>query len=49
MPSTISTVDSTDLFIRWQQHGDRRAREALVERYLPLARKLARRYSGAHE
>ena len=49
MPSTISTVDSTDLFIRWQQHGDRRAREALVERYLPLARKLARRYSGARE
>ena len=49
MPSTISTVDSTDLFIRWQQHGDRRARAALVERYLPLARKLARRYSGARE
>lgn len=49
MQSTIGTVDSTGLFIRWQQHGDRRAREALVERYLPLARKLARRYSGARE
>jgi RNA polymerase sigma-B factor len=49
MQSTISTIDSTELFIRWQQGGDRRAREALVERYLPLARKLARRYSGARE
>jgi RNA polymerase sigma-B factor len=45
----MTTADSADLFIRWQQHGDRRAREALVERYLPLARKLARRYSGARE
>jgi RNA polymerase sigma-B factor len=42
-------VDSGELFIRWQQHGDPRAREELVERFLPLARKLARRYSGARE
>ncbi len=49
MQSTITTVDSADLFGRWQQHGDQRARETLVERYLPLARKLARRYSGARE
>ena len=41
--------DSDDLFARWQVHGDRRAREELVERYLPLARKLARRYQGARE
>ncbi len=37
------------LFARWQQHRDQRAREELVARFLPLARKLARRYSGAHE
>ena len=42
-------IDSTELFVRWQQHGDQRAREELVTRFLPLARKLARRYSGAHE
>jgi RNA polymerase sigma-B factor len=35
--------------MRWQQHGDQRAREELVRRFLPLARKLARRYIGARE
>jgi RNA polymerase sigma-B factor len=40
---------TTQLFARWQQDGDRRAREELAQRFLPLARKLARRYSGAHE
>jgi RNA polymerase sigma-B factor len=38
-----------ELFRRWQRHHDERAREALVARYLPLARKLARRYRGARE
>lgn len=38
-----------DLFLRWQRDRDRRARDELVERFLPLARKLARRYSGARE
>jgi RNA polymerase sigma-B factor len=42
-------IDSTELFVRWQDHRDPRAREELVQRFLPLARKLARRYSGAHE
>jgi RNA polymerase sigma-B factor len=37
------------LFERWCQHGDRRARDELVQRFLPLARKLAHRYRGAHE
>jgi len=37
------------LFERWQRHGDSRAREQLVERFLPLARKLARRFQGAQE
>jgi RNA polymerase sigma-B factor len=41
--------DAGDLFARWQKHGDARARDELVRRYLPLARKLARRYSGARE
>jgi RNA polymerase sigma-B factor len=44
-----SSTDAAILFVRWQQHGDQRAREELVERFLPLARKLARRYSGARE
>src|SRR5579884_468355 len=42
-------VQAADLFHRWQQQGDARAREELVQRFLPLARKLARRYSGARE
>jgi len=42
-------TDSRDLFERWHQHGDQRAREELVERFLPLARNLARRYAGARE
>ena len=37
------------LFEQWQQHGDQHAREALVERFLPLARGLARRYLGRQE
>ncbi len=46
----VSTLTATeDLFVRWQKHGDPRAREELVRRFLPLARKLARRYSGARE
>lgn len=42
-------VPVQELFRRWQQHRDERAREALVAQYLPLARKLARRYRGARE
>ncbi len=37
---------SRELFERWQRHRDPHARECLVERYLPLARKLASRYRG---
>jgi len=42
-------IHSNELFVRWQEERDPRAREELVQRFLPLARKLARRYSGAHE
>jgi RNA polymerase sigma-B factor len=45
----IPRTDSGELFVRWQKHGDQRAREELVERFLPLARKLARRYAGPRE
>jgi len=41
--------DNRHLFLRWQRDGDQRAREELVERFLPLARNLARRYAGARE
>jgi RNA polymerase sigma-B factor len=41
--------DAKELFARWQEQRDSRARDELVRRFLPLARKLARRYSGARE
>lgn len=37
------------LFDAWQQHGDSRARELLAERYLPFARRLARRFQCPRE
>jgi RNA polymerase sigma-B factor len=37
------------LLIRLHRHGDPAAREALVERFLPLARQLARRYQHGGE
>ncbi|HEY2651420.1 MAG TPA: SigB/SigF/SigG family RNA polymerase sigma factor [Solirubrobacteraceae bacterium] len=41
--------DNRELFLRWQRDRDQRAREELVDRFLPLARNLARRYAGARE
>lgn len=37
------------LFVRWQRQGEHAAREALVRRYMPLARSLARRYGRSSE
>jgi RNA polymerase sigma-B factor len=37
------------LFLRYQRHGDVRAREELIERSLPLAQRLARRYQRGNE
>jgi RNA polymerase sigma-B factor len=37
------------LFIRYQRQGDLDARDELIRRFLPLARKLARRYERASE
>jgi RNA polymerase sigma-B factor len=41
--------DLDELFARWQQHGDQPARDALVQRFMPLARSLARRYNRSSE
>ncbi len=37
------------LFVRWQRHSDRVAREELVRRFMPLTRSLARRYGRSSE
>jgi RNA polymerase sigma-B factor len=48
-PQLPDQVENEELFVRWHRDGDQRAREELVERFLPLARNLARRYAGARE
>src|SRR5690348_933329 len=50
--STYSAGDKAEiaeLFRRWREDGDRRAREELINRHLPLARGLARRYARTPE
>jgi RNA polymerase sigma-B factor len=42
-------VTSAQLFERWRGAGDSRARDELIERFLPLARKLAARYVRSGE
>ena len=42
-------VSSAQLFQRWRHQKDRQARDELIERFLPLARKLARRYGQSSE
>jgi RNA polymerase sigma-B factor len=44
-----STAESDDLFVRWRKRRDRQARDELIARFLPLARKLARRYVQSSE
>ena len=39
----------TSCFKRWHRFGDQRARQELIARYLPLARKLASRYMSPYE
>jgi RNA polymerase sigma-B factor len=41
--------DPRQLFMRWQRHDDQAAREALVRRFMPLTRSLARRYDRSSE
>ena len=43
------TRGDRELFTRYHEAGDAQAREQLVERFLPLARQLARRYQRAGE
>lgn len=38
-----------ELLVRWREHGDRDARDQVFAQFLPLARKLAGRYSTPHE
>jgi RNA polymerase sigma factor (sigma-70 family) len=54
MSSTMRAAPSGEerinaLALRWQQHGDRAARDELFERFQPLARRLASRYTNPHE
>jgi RNA polymerase sigma-B factor len=45
----ISREDDRTLLRRYRDNGDERAREELLERYLPLARRLAARYRHTQE
>ena len=43
------SAEDRRLLERYHREGDRAARDAIVQRFLPLARQLARRYAGAGE
>jgi RNA polymerase sigma-B factor len=45
----LASRRTDELFARWREAHDERARAELVEHFLPLARKLARRYAGTRE
>ena len=45
----VSAAESQELFQRWRRKQDRDARDELIARFLPLARKLARRYAQSSE
>jgi RNA polymerase sigma-B factor len=47
--ASATAPGSAELFGRWRRYQDRRARDELIERFLPLARKLARRYVQSSE
>jgi RNA polymerase sigma-B factor len=44
-----SVLGAAELFERWRGTSDREARDELISRFLPLARKLARRYAQSSE
>ena len=48
-PQSANTREDRKLLIRYHTDGDMQAREELVERFLPLARQLARRYQRGGE
>src|SRR5664279_5367507 len=47
--SAPAATESVALSRRWRRFSDRAARDELIARYLPLARKLARRYMTSGE
>jgi RNA polymerase sigma-B factor len=49
VPAPGALDDPRELFVRWQENGDPLAREALVHRFMPLVRSLARRYGRSSE
>ncbi len=49
LTSAATGNDEGALFRRWQEQADERARDMLVQRYLPLARRLALRYARSSE
>lgn len=48
-PASLGSATPGQLFEAWQQRRDQQAREELVQRFLPLARKLAGRYARSNE
>jgi RNA polymerase sigma-B factor len=46
-PTATGEVDA--LALRWREQGDVHAREELITRFMPLARKLASRYANPYE
>jgi RNA polymerase sigma-B factor len=48
-PPNPASHEDRRLLLRYQRHGDLRARDELCERFLPLARQLARRYQRGSE
>jgi RNA polymerase sigma-B factor len=48
-PHDAQDAHLESLFMRYYRYGDPAARDALAERFLPLARKLARRYARSSE
>src|SRR6187401_2877648 len=48
-PASIRAREDRELFARYLKDGAPDARDELVERFLPLARQLARRYQRAEE
>ena len=47
--ASATAADSAALLTQWRRYRDRRARDELIERFLPLAHKLARRYIRSGE
>jgi RNA polymerase sigma-B factor len=48
-PRRAENMSTSALALHWHERGDRWARDALFDRFLPLARRLARRYASGNE